>query len=104
MFISLLGWLLFLSRKAVKVSQFNIVYSAEAPQRPETTHVSYNIYAGYNKALGWLVAPKITEFWDTMTDWVHSVAQFGRMIYNGNGQVYLLYVMAYFLTIYFLIF
>ncbi len=104
LFMSLLAWLLFLSRKAVKVSQFNIVYSAEAPQRPETTHVSYNIYAGYNKALGWLVAPKITEFWDTMTDWVHSVAQYSRLIYNGNGQVYLLYVMAYFLTIYFLIF
>lgn len=104
MFVSLLSWLLILSRKAVKVSQFNIVYSAEAPQRPETTHMSYNIYAGYNKALGWLVAPKITEFWETISDWVHSLAIYGRHIYGGNGQVYLMYIMAYFLTIYFLIF
>jgi hypothetical protein len=102
MFMALLGWLLLVSRRATKVSQFNIVYSAEAPQRPETTHVSYNIYAGYNKALGWLVAPKITAFWDTMTDWVHSVAQYGRQLYTGNGQVYVTYVVAYILAIYFL--
>jgi hypothetical protein len=104
LFVLLLSWLYLLSRKAVKVGQFNIVYAAEAPQRPETTHVSYNIYAGYNKALGWIVAPKITEFWETATDWVHSLAFFLRLIYNGNGQVYLLYMMAYFLTIYFLTF
>ncbi len=101
MFMALLGWLLLVSRKAVKVKQFNIVYSAEAPQRPETTHVSYNMFAGYNKALGWLVAPKITEFWDTMTDWVHSVAHYGRQLYSGNGQVYVTYVVAYILAIYF---
>jgi formate hydrogenlyase subunit 3/multisubunit Na+/H+ antiporter MnhD subunit len=104
LFVLLLSWLYLLSRKAVKVGQFNIVYAAEAPQRPETTHVSYNIYAGYNKALGWIVAPKITEFWETATDWIHSLAFFLRLIYNGNGQVYLLYMMAYFLTIYFLTF
>ena len=102
MFSALFGWLLLVSRKATKVSQFNIVYSAEAPQRPETTHVSYNIYAGYNKALGWLVAPKITEFWDTMSDWVHSVAQYGRQLYNGNAQVYVTYVVAYILAVYFM--
>jgi formate hydrogenlyase subunit 3/multisubunit Na+/H+ antiporter MnhD subunit len=101
MFLTLLGWLASVSRKAVKVGQFNIVYSAEAPQRPETSHVSYNIYAGYNKALGWLVAPKITEFWDTMTDWVHSAAHFGRQLYSGNAQVYVTYVVVYILTVYF---
>ncbi len=102
MFAILLGWLLFVSRKAVKVSQFNIVYSAEAPQRPETTHMSYNIYAGYNKALGWLVAPKITKFWETMSDWAHSVAHYGRQFYSGNAQVYVTYVIAYILAVYFI--
>ena len=101
MFTSLLAWLLIMSRKATKVSQFNIVYSAEAPQRPETTHMSYNIYAGYNKALGWLVAPKITEFWDNMTDIVHSIAQYGRQLYTGNAQTYVTYVVVYILAIYF---
>jgi len=101
MFLILLGWLASVSRKAVKVGQFNIVYSAEAPQRPETTHVSYNIYAGYNKALGWLVAPKITEFWDTMTDWAHSLAHYIRQIYSGNAQVYVTQIVVYILVVYF---
>jgi formate hydrogenlyase subunit 3/multisubunit Na+/H+ antiporter MnhD subunit len=102
MFSILFLWLWSLSRKAIKIKQFNIVYAGEAPQRPETTHMSYNIYAGYNKSLGWLVAPKITEFWDTLTDWVHSVAHFGRQLYSGNAQVYASYVVAYIVAIYFI--
>jgi hypothetical protein len=101
-FLSFLAWLLILSRKAVKVSQFNIVYSAEAPQRPETTHVSYNIYAGYNKALGWLVAPKITEFWDNVSETAHGLAHYVRQLYSGNAQVYVTYVVAYILAVYFI--
>jgi formate hydrogenlyase subunit 3/multisubunit Na+/H+ antiporter MnhD subunit len=95
MFIVLLLWLWILSRKVVKVKQFNIVYSAEAPQRPETTHVSYNIFAGYYKALGWIVAPKISELWNKISDFVVSVAHFGRMIYTGNGQTYLVHILAF---------
>lgn len=102
MFLTLLIWLWSMSRKAVKIKQFNIVYAGEAPQRPETTHMSYNIYAGYNKALGFLVAPKITEFWDTMTDWVHSIAHYVRQLYSGNTQVYATYVVAYVIVIYFI--
>ncbi len=101
MFVSLATWLWMMSRKAVQVKQFNIVYSAEAPQRPETTHISYNIYAGYNKALGWIVAPKITAFWDTMTEWIHSLAQYVRQLYSGNGQLYAIYVLAYIVVVYF---
>jgi formate hydrogenlyase subunit 3/multisubunit Na+/H+ antiporter MnhD subunit len=102
MFTVLFGWLFIMSRKATKVRQFNIVYSAEVPQRPETTHMSYNIYAGYNKALGWLVAPKITGFWDNMSDYAHSLAEYGRRLYSGNAQVYVTYVVAYFLAVYFI--
>lgn len=102
MFAALLAWLWSLSRKAQKVGQFNIVYSAEAPERPETTHVSYNMYAGYNKALGWLVAPIFEKFWKTLTEWIHSIADFGRRIYNGNGQLYLTHILVYLLVFYFL--
>jgi formate hydrogenlyase subunit 3/multisubunit Na+/H+ antiporter MnhD subunit len=100
LFMSLLAWLLIMSRKATKVNQFNIVYSAEAPQRPETTHMSYNIYAGYNKALGWLVAPKITQFWNTMSDYVHSAAHFVRQLYSGGAQIYATHVVIYIVAIY----
>jgi len=103
MFMALLGWLLMLSRKATKVGQFNIVYSAEAPQRPETTHMSYNLYAGYNKALGWIVKPNITAFWNKMNDLVHSLSQYTRQIYTGNAQSYVTYVVVYILVVYFVL-
>ncbi len=102
MFALLATWLWMMSRKAIQVKQFNIVYSAEAPQRPETTHISYNIFAGYQKALGWIVAPKITEFWDSMTEWSHSLAHYVRQIYTGNGQLYATYVLAYIVAVYFI--
>lgn len=104
LFVALLAWLWVLSRRVVRVKQFNIVYSAEAPQRPETTHMSYNLFAGYNKALGWIVAPKITEFWNKVSDFVMSVSHFGRMLYTGNGQTYLVHIVAYFVLIFFWLF
>ena len=102
MFLAIVSWLFIMSRKAQKVKQFNMVYSGEAPERPETTHMSYNIYAGYNKALGFLIAPKITNFWNQMTDFVHSIAQAVRMLYTGNGQVYASYVLIYILAVFFI--
>ncbi|MEA3444928.1 MAG: proton-conducting transporter membrane subunit [Bacteroidota bacterium] len=101
MFGALFAWLLLLSRKAQKVEQFNIVYAAERPFRPETTHVSYNIFAGYNKALGFLVTPAITAFWDTMDNLTHSIADFFRKIYSGNGQVYVAHVVLFVVVVYF---
>ena len=56
-FGTLFAWLLFVDRKAQKVKQFNIVFSAERPFRPETTHFAWNFFAPYRKALGFLVTP-----------------------------------------------
>jgi formate hydrogenlyase subunit 3/multisubunit Na+/H+ antiporter MnhD subunit len=87
-FAVLLAWLLFVDRKAQKVKQFNIVFSAEAPYRPETTHFAWNFFAPYRKALGFLVKPLATIFWDTLTDLLHTGADVVRRLYNGNGQTY----------------
>ncbi len=100
MFVLLFGWLFMLSRKAQKIEQFNIVYAAERPFKPETTHVSYNIFAGYNKALGFLVAPMITAFWNIMDSIVHSLSGFLRRIYGGNGQVYVAHVLLFIVIVY----
>ncbi len=100
MFVSLFSWLFILSRKAQKIEQFNIVYSAERPFRPETTHVSYNIFAGYNKALGFLVAPFITNFWNWMAGAFHDLATIIRKIYSGNGQVYATQILLFVLIVY----
>ncbi len=99
-FMLLLGWLIWLSAKAQKVEQFNIVFAAERPFRPETTHVSYNIYAGYQKALGWIVAPGITNFWNTMSTNLLEFAGWTRRIYSGSIQNYTLHVILFIVVFY----
>lgn len=96
-------WLHLINRKAQKVKQFNIVYAAERPSRPETTHFAYNFFAPYKKALGFLVAPGITNFWDAMSDGAHAIADKVRSIYNGNGQTYLAHILAFVVIVYILI-
>ena len=82
--------LLINGRKAQWVKQFNIVYAAERPSRPETTHFAYNFFAPVRKALGFLEYPFTTRFWDGISDFFHAVAGFFRRVYTGNGQTYLL--------------
>ncbi len=104
MFALIFLWLYLLNRKATKVKQFNIVYSTERPFRPETTHVSYNMFAGYNKAMGLLVAPFITGFWNNVSEFVKGIADYTRKIYNGNGQTYALHIIMYMVVMYLMIF
>jgi NADH:ubiquinone oxidoreductase subunit 5 (subunit L)/multisubunit Na+/H+ antiporter MnhA subunit len=87
--------LAFLNRGAQKVKQFNIVYAAERPARPETTHFAYNMFAPYRKALGFLEYPFTTKFWNSISDLLHSIAGFFRRIYTGNGQTYLLQILVF---------
>jgi NADH:ubiquinone oxidoreductase subunit 5 (subunit L)/multisubunit Na+/H+ antiporter MnhA subunit len=94
-FITLLLWLLFVDRKAQKVKQFNIVFSAERPYRPETTHYAWNFFAPYRKALGFLVKPLATQFWQAVVQVLHVSADLARRFYNGNGQSYALQLLAF---------
>jgi len=102
-FVLVLGWLMIMSSKAQKVKQFNIVFAAERPFKPETTHVSYNIYAGYKKAIGFLVAPGITNFWDTVSQMVLDLAGWLRRIYSGSIQNYTLHVILFIVVFYLII-
>jgi len=104
MFILILGWLLWLNARATKVKQFNMVYSAERPFRPETTHMAHNMYAGYNKALGFISEPGITNFWNRVASFISDSAGILRRVYTGNGQTYAFHIVAYIVIIYFLIF
>jgi len=85
-----------------RVKQFNIVFAAERPDRPETTHYAYNFYAFYDRALGFLVRPRATAFWDGVSEWIQTFAGALRVFYTGNGQTYALFVMAYLAAIYFM--
>jgi len=100
MFVAITLWLILLNRNAKKVKQFNVVYAAERPERPETTHMSYNLYAGYNRAVGFLVNPRITNLWNWISDAVQEAADQIRRIYNGNGQTYILHVITYVVIVY----
>jgi hypothetical protein len=95
-------WLLLVMRKPQWVKQFNIVYAAERPDRPETTHYAHNFFAHYRKALGFTVEPLATRFWDGVVEWTYSLAATFRMIYSGNGQTYALHIILFLLVSYLL--
>jgi len=99
-FITLLSWLMFVNRKAQKVKQFNIVYAAERPYRPETTHFAWNFFAPYRKALGFLTQPYVTRFWMAVTNLLHSGAEILRKLYTGNGQTYAIHLLAFVIAVY----
>ena len=103
-FVILLGFQLLIQRRNKLVKQFNIVYSAERPSTPETTHHGWNFYAHYNKALGFLVTPWATRFWDWVSELVHDISDKIRQIYNGNGQTYLIHIIAFFLICFYFIY
>ncbi len=100
-FGTLFAWLLFVNRKAQKVKQFNIGFSAERPYRPETTHFAWNFFAPYRKALGFLVQPFVTRFWGALTDFLHTGADLSRRLYNGNGQTYAFHFIAFVIIVFF---
>jgi formate hydrogenlyase subunit 3/multisubunit Na+/H+ antiporter MnhD subunit len=93
--------LLSLTMKIQKVKQFNIVYAAERPDRPEDTHFAYHFFAHYERALGFLVRPRATAFWNSASEWAHTLAATLRALYTGNGQTYALFVLLFFLVLYF---
>ena len=99
-FMAVFGWLLLTNRKTQKVGQFNIVYAAERPSRPELTHVGYNFFAHYRKALGVLSRSYTERFWNAITGLFKSTADFIRKLYTGNGQTYLVHIIIFVIVVY----
>ncbi len=103
-FAAVFIWLWFMNRNAQKVKQFNIGYAGERPSLPETTHFAYNFFAPYQKALGFLVTPLITNFWESVAEGYNAVAEKIRHLYNGNAQTYAFHIVAYIVVIYLITF
>jgi len=99
-FVVVLALLVAMNRNAQRVKQFNIVFSAERPFKPQTTHFAWNFFAPYRKALGFLEAPHVTRFWGGITDSLHATADFTRRIYTGNGQTYAAQVIVFVVAVY----
>jgi NADH:ubiquinone oxidoreductase subunit 5 (subunit L)/multisubunit Na+/H+ antiporter MnhA subunit len=94
-FIVPLLWLLLRAKEVQKVQQFNMVFAAERPETPETTHFAYNFFSHYQKALGFLVQPTIYRFWRWIYQSVHAVASALRHFYTGDGQTYALHILLF---------
>ncbi|MFW6360151.1 MAG: proton-conducting transporter membrane subunit [Spirochaetota bacterium] len=102
-FALMLIWLLIVQRKPQTVSQFNIVFAAERPERPETSHYGHNFFAPYRKALGFLVTPLAGRFWHRIGEITGSVGGAARRLYTGNGQTYALHILLFVTLLYFVI-
>ncbi len=102
LFIIVLIILKLLTRKAHKIEQFDVVFSGERPERPETTHIAYNMYAGFYKAVWPLTLPYFEKFWEWATNIVHETAGFARRVYSGNGQAYMLHIVLFIIVLFFI--
>jgi hypothetical protein len=87
-------------RRPQKVKQFNIVFAAERPSRPETTHFAHNFFAPYRKALGFLTAPAVSRAWKYVSDGVLAIGGTIRQLYTGNGQTYALHILLFTVVLY----
>jgi len=96
-------FLILLNGRMQKVKQFNIVYSAERPESPQTTHFAHNMFSHMYKALGGFTKPRIQNFWNIVSEWSNSLAGLFRQIYTGNGQTYLLHIILYIVVLYILL-
>lgn len=99
-FASVLVLLVLINHKAQKVKQFNIVFSAERPYRPETTHFAWNFFAPYRKAIWFLLLPVATRFWGGITEALHASAGFMRRFYTGDAQHYVFHLLGFVVGLY----
>ncbi|MHB9153017.1 MAG: proton-conducting transporter transmembrane domain-containing protein [Spirochaetales bacterium] len=101
-FLLCLAWLLMNLHNTQSVKQFNIVYAAERPFKPETTHYAWNFYAPYEKALGFLTKKRGERFWASFATGVDALGGAVRRLYTGNGQTYALHIVLYVAILYLL--
>ena len=75
-------------RKVKKAKQFNIVYAAERPYKPETTHYAFNFFGHYQKALGFLARPWAERGWTGFARLSRTIGDGLRRWNTGNAQTY----------------
>ena len=83
-----------------KIGQFNIVFAAERPELPETTHYAYRFFRPYERAMAPLLKPLVRRFWGGVGEWSNAVAEALRRIYTGNAQTYAIFIFIFALYIY----
>ncbi|MBB6480292.1 proton-conducting transporter membrane subunit [Spirochaeta isovalerica] len=94
-FLIPLAWLMIVNSRIQKVKQFNIVFAAERPYKPETTHYAYNFFSHYQKALGFLVEVRAERFWTMIRKSTDAFGGLVRRIYSGNAQTYAFHIIIF---------
>lgn len=102
-FVLPLLWLLIIMRRPQRVEQFNIVFAAERPETPQTTHYAHNFYTAYYRALGFLTRPGVIGFWSGVEESVASVGGAVRRVYSGNGRTYAVHILLFVSILYLII-
>ncbi len=102
-FVAPLIWLLAVKGRTYRVEQFNIVYAAERPHTPQSTHYAYNFYGHYRKAFGRLLDPWVERFWGGVTATAGTVSGVLRAWNTGNPQTYAFQIVLYVLLAYFVV-
>jgi len=100
LFIFILLNALRMGPKPQKVKSFNIVFAAERPHRPETTHYAYMFFAPYKRALQPVLHPMARPFWNGVSEWFNTVAGVVRQLYSGNAQTNVLYIFIFAIILY----
>jgi len=99
-FALVLVYLMLAGPRPRKVGQFNIVYAAERPERPETTHYAYRFFRPYERAMAPLLKPLVKRFWGGVGEWSTAAAEALRQIYTGNAQTYAIFIFIFALLLY----
>lgn len=100
-FVLVLLYLILSGPRPQKVKPFNIVYAAERPEIPETTHYAYHFFTPYRRAMAPVLTPLVKRFWSGVSEWTNATAQVFRQLYTGNGQTYALFILIFGLILYF---
>ena len=99
-FALVLVYLMLFGPRPQKVGQFNIVYAAERPERPETTHYAYRFFRPYERAMAPILKPLVRRFWGGVGEWSTAAAEAMRQIYTGNAQTYAIFIFIFALLLY----
>jgi formate hydrogenlyase subunit 3/multisubunit Na+/H+ antiporter MnhD subunit len=100
-FVLCLVWMLINLHNPQSVKQFNIVFAAERPLRPNTTHYAWAFFEPYRDALGFLTKARAERFWAVVGTGINGIGGALRRLYTGNGQTYALHVVIYVVALYF---
>jgi formate hydrogenlyase subunit 3/multisubunit Na+/H+ antiporter MnhD subunit len=98
----MLLFLLLKGPKPRKIGQLNIVFAAERPESPATTHYAWAFFEPYRRAVAPVLKPLVRNFWEGVSEWTLTLGAILRHIYTGNAQTYLLFILIYGIALFFI--